>query len=179
MHVWIGTGGFGYSDWVGGFYPRGLPVARMLTYYAHRFPVVELNFSFFGSPTADRFARQAAQTPAGFRFTAKVPRSVSHEQTERELVAFHDALAGLGQRLGGLVLQFPQTFHHDRNHRRWVEFVVGELSPYHVGVEFRHWTWARPDVPQWLDDLGAFLIAVDVPDLPALYPRGLVRSGRT
>ncbi|MBX7105063.1 MAG: DUF72 domain-containing protein [Gemmataceae bacterium] len=179
MHVWIGTGGYGYNEWHGAFYPPGLPPGKMLAHYARRFPVVELNFSFYGSPTFDRFARQAGQTPDGFRFTVKVPQSISHEQSDRELHAFRDAVAGLGDKLSSLVLQFPQSFHHDRAHRRWLEHVTGELAPYPVGVEFRHWTWARPDVPEWLECHGAFQIAVDVPDLPALFPRGLVRSGHT
>lgn len=179
MHVWIGTGGFGYTDWVGELYPPGLPPGKMLAHYSRRFPVVELNFSFYGAPSFDRFVRQAHQTPPGFRFTVKVPQSISHERSDRELSTFHAAVHGLGDKLAGLVLQFPQSFHHDRAHRRWLEHVCGELAPFPVGVEFRHWTWSRPDVPEWLESHGAYLIAVDVPELPQLFPRGLVRSGRT
>ena len=46
-----------------------------------------------------------------------------------------------------------------------------------LAVEFRHRSWLRPDVPHWLRDHGMGLVAVDVPDIRALYPRGLVRSG--
>src|SRR5437588_773895 len=45
MDVWIGTSGFSYPDWVGDFYPAGTRPAGMLPYYAHQFPLVELNYT--------------------------------------------------------------------------------------------------------------------------------------
>jgi uncharacterized protein YecE (DUF72 family) len=50
------------------------------------------------------------------------------------------------------------------------------LAPDRLAVEFRHRSWWRAEVPMWLGELGVDLVAVDVPDLPGLYPRGLVRS---
>jgi len=178
MNVWVGTAGYGYPDWVGEFYPAGLPAGRMLAFCARRFPFVELNFTFYRCPTADTLSRLAEQVPDDFRFAVKVPHSASHEQSFRDLAGFRSAVAALNGKLAGLVLQFPQSFHHSQSGRRWIELIGGELEQFPVGVEFRHWTWARPDVPGWLDERGMFLIAVDVPEVPALYPRGMVRSGR-
>lgn len=179
MNVWIGTAGFSYQEWLGGFYPPDLPDGRMFSYYSRRFPFVELNFTFYGCPSADVFVRYARTAPEGFRFSAKVPQSASHEQSYRDLDRFRDAVGHLGGALSAVALQFPQSFAHSTSGRKWVELVVKSLDPLPVGVEFRHWTWARPDIPTWLTEQGAFLIAVDVPDLAALYPRGLVRAGRT
>ncbi len=38
MDLWIGTSGYSYSDWVGGFYPAGTRPGGMLAYYSRRFP---------------------------------------------------------------------------------------------------------------------------------------------
>src|SRR5262249_35196553 len=65
MQVWVGTSGYSYSDWVGGFYPAGTRSERMLGWYARLFPLVELNFTFYRMPTAEQLARLAEQTPAG------------------------------------------------------------------------------------------------------------------
>ena len=40
-----------------------------------------------------------------------------------------------------------------------------------------HHSWHRPEVPAWLAEHGLDLVSVDVPDLRALYPRGLAQSG--
>src|SRR5205823_1185055 len=61
---------------------------------------------------------------------------------------------------------------------RWLERLGRELAGLRLAAEFRHVTWADPGVPPWLEGLGVGLVAVDVPDLPALYPRGIVRAGR-
>jgi uncharacterized protein YecE (DUF72 family) len=49
------------------------------------------------------------------------------------------------------------------------------LGDCRLAVEFRHRSWARPDLPGWLGERRIDLVAVDVPDLPQLYPRGLVQ----
>jgi uncharacterized protein YecE (DUF72 family) len=178
MEVWIGTSGFSYSDWVGPFYRSGTRPERMLAYYCRRFPLVELNFTFYRLPTGAQLVRLAEQTPAGFQFLVKMPRTISHERADRELAGFRlavDALRSKG-RLLGVLAQFPQAFHNVAENRDWCSRLMSELSAYSLAVEFRHYSWFRPDVASWLGEKQVDLVAVDVPELPALYPRGLVQS---
>jgi uncharacterized protein YecE (DUF72 family) len=179
MKVWIGTSGYSYQDWVGPFYPEGTPSNRMLRYYSGQFPVVELNFSFYRLPTAAMLGRLATMTPEGFQFVVKLPRSLSHEGDPRELAPFRQAVEELQRRdrLSGLLCQLPQATHYERKHLDWLDVLGRELAGKHLAVEFRHRSWQRPEVPAWLGERGLDLVSVDVPDIPALYPRGLVRSG--
>ena len=48
--IWIGTSGYNYPEWKGSFYPSDLPAAKMLPYYAARFPTVEINYTFYRMP---------------------------------------------------------------------------------------------------------------------------------
>ena len=48
--IWIGTSGYNYPEWKGSFYPADLPAAKMLPYYAARFPTVEINYTFYRMP---------------------------------------------------------------------------------------------------------------------------------
>ncbi len=179
MQVWIGTSGYSYPDWVGPFYPRGTKPGRMLDFYSRQFPVVELNFTFYRLPTAEQLVRLAEQTPEGFQFLVKLPRSLSHERLDRDLLPFRhaaDALARRG-RLLGLLCQLPQSFHHGRDSMTWIDHLGNELADLSLAIEFRHASWYRDDVPEWLREHRLDLVAVDVPDLRGLYPRGLVRSG--
>ena len=179
MDVWIGTSGYSYPDWVGGFYPTSTRPDRMLAYYSRRFPLVELNFTFYRPPTPEMLAKIAARTPPGFQFLVKLPRSVSHEPAPRTSTASAGrcgACKGAGQ-LSGLLCQLPQSAHDDRPARAWVETVGRALGDLNLAVEFRHRSWAGPETAAWLADLGLGLVAVDVADLPGLYPRGWVQAG--
>ena len=179
MRIWLGTCGYSYPDWVGPVYPRGTKSGQMLSLYSGLFPAVELNFTFYRIPTAATLARQADQVPAGFCFLVKAPRALSHETDPSALQPFHDAVAELRERgqLLGVLCQFPPSFRYGESAQNWLETLARGLTGLTPAVEFRHHSWHRPDVPAWLGALGLDLVSVDVPDLRALYPRGLVQSG--
>src|SRR5437763_1230959 len=177
--VWLGTSGYSYPDWVGPFYPPRTRSNQMLPLYARSFPLVELNFTFYRVPAASTLARQAEQTPEGFQFIVKLPRLLSHDRDPDVLEPFRDAVLELRRRgrLLGLLCQLPQSAHLDDTNRRWIERLGRALEGLGLAVEFRHRSWARPEVPPWLREHDITLVSVDVPDLPGLYPRGLVCSG--
>src|SRR5258708_40218482 len=116
MHIWVGTSGYSYPDWVGPFYPAGTRSGRMLAHYCRHFPVVELNFTFYRPPTALMLVRIALQTPDGFQFLVKLPRLLSHERQLAALAPFPAAIMSLHEhgRLLGLLCHLPQSAQHDR-----------------------------------------------------------------
>ncbi len=181
MQFWLGTSGYSYPDWVGGFYPPGTRPGGMLTHYVRHFPLVELNFTFYRLPTSAMLARLADQTPPGFQFVVKLPRTLSHEENPKDLAPFRQAVEQMHarDRLMGLLCQLPQSTHDTKRHRAWLERLAEELAGLRLAVEFRHRSWANPDVAPWLRERDVDLVAVDVPNLPNLYPRGLVQSGPT
>jgi len=179
MHVWIGTSGYSYPDWVGAFYPPGTRAGRMLSHYCRVFPLVELNFTFYRPPTATMLTRLARRTPHGFQFLVKVPKILSHERQLAGLAPFREAVAALDERgrLLGLLCQLPQATHHDRPSLAWLDVLARELGTYRLAVEFRHRSWDSPDVAPWLGERGLELVSVDAPNLPGLYPSGLRQTG--
>lgn len=181
MQIWIGTSGYSYTDWVGDFYPEGTRPERMLPYYARHFPMVELNFTFYRPPTRAMLTRLAAKAPPGFSFVVKVPQVISHDQRPLELPGFRNAVEGLRQsgQLLGVLAQFPQAMHCTRPDCEWVSTLAQELGHLRLAVEFRHHSWARAGLPAWLAEKGLDLVAVDVPDIAALFPRGWAQSGST
>lgn len=180
MDIWIGTSGYSYPDWVGPFYPPQTRPGQMLAFYARHFPIVELNYTFYRCPTPAQLIQQTKAVPKGFQFLVKLPRTISHEERTQDLPLFRQAVEALRSRGGllGLLCQLPQSHHETRPRRRWLEYLGIELGPYSLAVEFRHRSWAKPDVAPWLAKHNLQLVSVDAPDLPALYPRGLVQSTR-
>lgn len=180
MNAWIGTSGYSYPDWVGDFYPTGTRGHQMLSYYGRFFPLVELNFTFYRPPTSAMLARLADNTPSGFQFIVKLPRSLSHEMRRDDLASFRSAVGELQRRkqLMGLLCQMPQATHYDKKALEWLRTLSGELSAYRLAVEFRHRSWASSEMPEWMAKNHLDVVAVDVPDIPALFPRGWVQSSR-
>ncbi len=69
--ILIGTSGFSYKEWLGGFYPEKLPGAKMLEYYAERMPTVEINYTFRAMPKSAMLEGWAARTPSEFSLRAE------------------------------------------------------------------------------------------------------------
>ena len=77
--IWIGTSGYNYPEWKGSFYPADLAAAKMLPYYAARFPTVEINYTFYRMPNEKLVGGWAEQTPSPYRLTLKAPRRITHD----------------------------------------------------------------------------------------------------
>src|SRR5438309_7961597 len=74
----IGTCGYAYKDWIGGFYPATIRSSEMLPYYAGCFSAVEIDSTYYGVPQPGTLERMAARTPSTFRFTFKLPQTATH-----------------------------------------------------------------------------------------------------
>src|SRR5262249_13638699 len=177
--VAIGTAGYAWPEWVGPFYPPATTLERMPAYYCAEFPFVEINSTFNRPPSPGELARLANRTAPGFQFSLRVPRTVSHEHRIRDLRSFRLAADELAarHRLIGFVLQFPETFKDTVSNRLWLERVAIGLRPYPTWVEFRHRSWPRPRLGDWLRGRGVGLAAGGGAELPALFPRGVIGSG--
>lgn len=88
-----------------------------LARYATCFDVAEINSTFHRPHQPRTFERWAAAVPRGFRFSVKLPRAITHEARLQgvggALDAFLDSIAGLGPKLGGLLVQLPPGLAFD------------------------------------------------------------------
>ncbi len=129
----IGTSGYSFADWVGTVYPPGTRPGGFLPFYAKLFDAVEINATYYRTPSPQTFARMVEKTPEGFTFVVKVPRAMTHELAsfDRELEPFQRAIEPLAAagRLGGLLAQFPYAFVPNDASRRHLERLARELGP--------------------------------------------------
>lgn len=131
---------------------RGLfgPGDSALARYATRFDVAEINSSFHRPHRRETYARWADTVPARFRFAAKLPRTITHEQRLRGALPLLDAFlaqaGGLGDRLGCLLVQLPPSLAFDA--RVAGTFFAGLRRRWDGGVacEPRHASWFAPRV---------------------------------
>jgi uncharacterized protein YecE (DUF72 family) len=146
--VLLGTCGWSYQEWVGLFYPNNR-VAK-LPFYAKIFDTVEVDSSFYRMPTKSMVKGWAKATGPFFKFSLKVPKTITHDRrlqnTEKELQAFLDVIKPLEDagKLGCLLVQLAPSFSYDE---------VGSLESFleilpaciHFAVEFRHESWDRKE----------------------------------
>src|SRR6476620_8363565 len=115
--IWVGTSGYNYPEWKGSFYPADLATAKMLPYYAARFPTVEINYTFYRMPNEKLVSGWAAQTPSPYKLTLKAPRRITHDSRLRncgDLVRGFCSVAGtLEDKLGALLFQLPPNAKKD------------------------------------------------------------------
>jgi uncharacterized protein YecE (DUF72 family) len=146
--IWIGTSGYNYPEWKGSFYPSDLPAAKMLPYYAARFPTVEINYTFYRMPNEKLVGGWAAQTPSPYKLTLKAPRRITHDNRLKNvgsLVSGFCQVAGtLGDKLGALLFQLPPNLKKDL---ATFDGFLEELPPKVVAAfEFRHESWLDEEI---------------------------------
>lgn len=83
--VLVGTASFADRNLLatGRFYPARLPAAARLPYYATRFPLVEIDSSYYALPTPTATHAWADRTPPGFTINIKAFRAFTGHQTPR------------------------------------------------------------------------------------------------
>lgn len=146
--IFVGTSGYNYPEWKGSFYPPALAAAKMLPYYADRFPTVEINYTFYRLPNEKTLEGWRAATPAAFRLTLKAPRRITHDgrlqRSDGVLAAFCGLAQTLGPKLGVLLFQLPPTFKKDLD---VFDRFLDTLPPaVHAAFEFRHASWLDEEV---------------------------------
>lgn len=127
-----------------GFYPRG--TKDELTYYATQFNSIELNATFYHSPTREQVVTWRDKTPDGFRFYPKMPNTISHFKrllnVKQPLTEFCDAISRFEEKLGITFLQLHDNFG-PQNMDRLVTFVEQFPKGIPLAVEVRNEDWFK------------------------------------
>ncbi len=153
----IGTSGWHYGHWVGGFYPPELKPRDHLRYYAGHFDAVEINNTHYRLPKHETFRAWREQVPDGFVFAVKASRYITHysklTQSSKTYALFFDAIANLGDKLGPVLFQTPPAWQV--NPERLDTFLAGLPEGLSTTFEFRNPTWFSDEVYDILRRHGA------------------------
>jgi len=153
----------------------------MLARYATRFNATEVNSSFHRPHRRDTYVRWAASVPAGFRFSVKLPRTITHDArlrgAARELDRFAGEVDGLGRKLAMVLVQLPPGLPFDA--RTASTFFAMLRRRFDVGIacEARHASWFTPAAQALWRRHAIARVAADppVPDGASREPGGDMR----
>jgi uncharacterized protein YecE (DUF72 family) len=184
--VRIGTASWTDPEFIkAGWYPADVKddAEGRLRYYAARFPMVDVNASFYALPTVETTAAWAERTPDDFRFHVKAHQVISGHPSEpgrlpeplrnlpfqpdkrgrirrpsRELRdavidSLLEAVGPLGGKLGAILVQLPPYVVSGPAQREELGRILSRLAPARAAVEFRHRSWAQPGQREAAADL--------------------------
>jgi uncharacterized protein YecE (DUF72 family) len=124
----------------------------MLATYASRFDCVEINSSFYRPHQRKTYERWADSVPRAFRFSVKLPKTITHDLHLRGAGALLDRFAGevdgLGTKLGGILVQLPPSLVLDaRPATAFFTMLRRRFPDAKLACEPRHASWfgARAD----------------------------------
>jgi uncharacterized protein YecE (DUF72 family) len=170
----IGCAGWSLPRVEQGHFPEaGSHLAR----YAGRFETVEINSSFHRPHRPSTYARWSASVPPSFRFSVKVPKTITHglrlEGAGDLLATFLGEVDGLGDRLGCLLVQLPPSlgFDPDIVDRFFADLRSRTARP--VACEPRHPSWFAAEVDELLIGHQVARVAAD----PARVPEAAEPGG--
>lgn len=151
---YVGTAGWSIpASYADSFPSEGSHLER----YASRLGAVEINSSFSRSHRRTTYERWAKTVGPNFRFSVKVPKAITHD---RGLVAaeslfrdFAEQVAGLGRKLGVVLVQLPPKLVFDADVARKFFGQARSVPSAAVAVEPRHGSWFTSDADKLLKRL--------------------------
>jgi uncharacterized protein YecE (DUF72 family) len=162
--IYIGTAGWSIPRAEQRRFPAG---DSHLARYAQVLTAVEINSTFHRPHRAATFERWAASVPRTFRFSVKLPRTITHDQklagTAALLKSFLADLAPLGARLGCLLVQLPPSLAFDVRIARAFFTLLRKRFDRGVALEPRHASWFETQADYLLNDFDVARVAADPP----------------
>ena len=159
-----------------GWYPKGVNSATdRLGFYAERFPLVEVDSTYYFPPSEDNSRRWVERTPKHFTFNIKAFSALTGHPTKPDAIykdlevprdkknlypddlddaardeiwdRFLSALQPLydAGKLGALLFQYPPWFVISRKSKNFIIDCAKRAAPYRICVEFRNKSWMEHD----------------------------------
>lgn len=162
MATIVGTAGWSIARDAAEHFPaEGSSLSR----YAARFAGAEVNSSFHRPHRLSTWQRWHDSVPDGFRFSVKLPKTVTHVHKLADcadaLDPFLAEVAGLGHKLAVLLVQLPPKMAFD-------EAVAGTFfrglagrTAARIVCEPRNLSWFTPDAEAMLEALEVARVAAD------------------
>ncbi|MCY4779216.1 DUF72 domain-containing protein [Sphingobacterium sp. UT-1RO-CII-1] len=151
LEVYVGCAKWNRAD-LKGFYPRG--TKDELSYYSRQFNSIELNATFYNSPSKEQIITWKDKTPANFKFFPKLPQSISHYSRllncDEKVATFVDSTVLFEDKLGMAFLQMHDNYK-PKDFDRLATFLENFPKGYPLALEVRNKEWfSNPEIARAL-----------------------------
>ena len=178
--IYIGTAGWSIPKAHTGRFPGG---GTHLERYGQQLKSVEVNSSFYRDHQEATYSRWRDSVPDDFRFSVKLPRRYTHEArldcSVDSLRPSIEAIKGLGDKLGVLLVQLPPKLAFDETLARNFFGAVRSLYEGQLACEPRHPTWGQEAAFPLFQEMRISKVIADPEPCPAEDPRFHAEGGFT
>ena len=164
----IGCSGYYYSYWKNKFYPVGTAAKDYLSYYSSVFNTVELNGTFYRTPSLAQLKKNHATTQKNFSFSVKMSKYLTHvlrlTESKQHIINFQSLIKeGLQEKVKCFLFQFPASFQFTEKN---LDLLIDNVPHNKENVvEFRHISWWNNDVIKAMKAAKLTFCNVDFPKL--------------
>ena len=144
--IYIGTSGWSYSNWRGGFYPNEMASSEFLAFYSATYNASEINSTFYHIPRLKTVEKWIEGVPAGFKFCLKLSIYITHKkrlhEPEEPLAVFFKAIDPVKKMAGPVLIQLPPSLKFDLAIAKHFFMQLKKLyQHYDFAIEPRHQSW--------------------------------------
>jgi uncharacterized protein YecE (DUF72 family) len=148
--------------------------------YSRILRCAEINSSFYRPHAATTYAKWRDSTPQDFRFSVKMPRTITHEacleDAQKLFSTFLAQTDGLAEKRGPILVQLPPSFSFDASVVTRFLKMVRRAYKEAIVWEPRHPTWFSSAVASLLERYDISRVAADPAPVPeAALPAGSPR----
>lgn len=135
--------------------------------YSSVFTATEINSSFYREHKPETYARWADDTPPGFQFSVKMPRTITHDSrlqgARDELARFVEQVSALGTKLSWVLVQLPPKLEFDTRVAKEFFAAARGMLPCPLALEARHVTWFSESASELMEHSQVTRVAADPP----------------
>ncbi|MFO7447324.1 MAG: DUF72 domain-containing protein [Ignavibacteriaceae bacterium] len=169
---YIGTAGWKYDDWIGSFYPKKeTSNFDWLQFYSHYFNCIEVNSTYYvylSDKVVNAWVRKTEDLD-DFIFTLKLHQDFTHKRsyTKQNIDSTNYVLNILNKagRLGGLLIQFPQSFKFDPNSAAYIKKLNELFGQHGIFLEVRHGSFHTKEALDFFRTERINCITIDQPQV--------------
>ena len=182
MSIYIGTGGYSDTDFLGILYLADTKKTEFLTEYSRHYATVEINSSFYAPLGRKAYEGMLKKSNGQLKFSIKIHQDFTHRltATAETAQAFLQAIEPIlaADCLAALLIQFPHGFDRTVAHRQYLATLTSWFDGLPLAIEFRHQSWHIPQVYASFQQQNLIWCSVDYPNIQGLPPSRLLFTSR-
>lgn len=169
--TYIGTSGYGYDDWIPIFYPEETKNREFLRYYIDntKFNFVELNYTFYKVPEANRMENMLKDAKGDVKFSVKLTKNLLRQNIDTEILeGFKEGIKPLIEHnaLLAVYADFHHSFHFNAHNLDMIRRLKDEFPDIQLFVELVNRTWYKERILDQLSEHNIGFVVIDMPKLP-------------
>lgn len=158
------------------FYPQEFQDKSRLCFYSSLMNSIEINSSFYKLPMASTVKKWANDVPAGFRFSFKLSKEITHNKglafDPQSIQKFMEVISPAEDKRGCVLVQFPPSVRI--SHLKQLALMMESLAAHNqdekwnMALEFRHSSLYHEEVYSLMEEFRMGMVIQDKP--PAATP---------